>query len=117
MTENKKKVAISIGDLNGIGIELAFKCHKKISKICKPIYCINNEMLNLAAKKLKIKVPKDFELFETLGKFDIEAGKKAGAKTVAVATGSHSIDVLAKYKPDFIFQDFSNLESFLQILS
>ena len=86
MTENKKKVAISIGDLNGIGIELAFKCHKKISKICEPIYCINNEMLNLAAKKLKIKVPKDFELFETLGKFDIEAG------TVSKDAGKYSFD-------------------------
>ena len=86
MTENKKKVAISIGDLNGIGIELAFKCHKKISKICKPIYCINNEMLNLAAKKLKIKVPKDFELFETIGKFDIKEG------TVSKDAGKYSFD-------------------------
>ena len=46
MIENKAKIAVSVGDLNGIGIELAFKCHKEISKLCKPIYCINKKMLN-----------------------------------------------------------------------
>ena len=29
----KPKIAISIGDLNGIGIEIAFQAHEKISKI------------------------------------------------------------------------------------
>ena len=48
MTENKAKIAISIGDLNGIGVEIALKCHEKISKICQPIYCINNKMLEKA---------------------------------------------------------------------
>ena len=30
MIEKKPKIAISIGDLNGIGIEIALKCHEKI---------------------------------------------------------------------------------------
>ena len=34
---NLPKIAISVGDLNGIGIEIALKCHEEISKICKPI--------------------------------------------------------------------------------
>ncbi len=63
MTNNKPKIAISIGDLNGIGIEIALKCHEKISKICKPVYCINNTMLKKATKELNIEIPKDFELF------------------------------------------------------
>ena len=77
----KKKIAISIGDLNGIGIEIAIKSHEKISKICKPIYCINKKMLKLASKELGIKIPNDFEIHETIGEFDIKAGlvsKKSG---------------------------------------
>ena len=72
MTNNKPKIAISIGDLNGIGIEIALKCHEKISKICKPIYCINQNMLEKATNKLKITIPEDFELFEKeLGYFSL----------------------------------------------
>ena len=81
MTDFKPKIAISVGDLNGIGIEIAFKCHEKISKICTPIYCINNKMLKLAAKELKTEIPNDFEIFKTKGEFEIKAGtvtKKAG---------------------------------------
>ncbi len=82
---------------------------------------IRAELVAFGIKRGKAHAQFDFspEQIFVIGdtEFDIEAGKKAGAKTVAVATGSHSIDVLAKYKPDFIFQDFSNLESFLQILS
>lgn len=81
MINIKPKIAISIGDLNGIGVEIALKCHEKISKICQPIYCINDIMLKKASDKLKIEIPKDFELFETKGDFEIKEGtvsKKAG---------------------------------------
>jgi 4-hydroxythreonine-4-phosphate dehydrogenase len=81
MTNDKPKIAISIGDLNGIGIEIALLCHEKISKICTPIYCINTKMLKLASKELKIEIPKDFEIFKTKGEFEIKPGtvtKKAG---------------------------------------
>ena len=75
------KIAISIGDINGIGIEIALLSHEKISKICKPIYCINNQMLQLAVKELKVEIPKDFKTFETKGTFEIKPGivtKKSG---------------------------------------
>lgn len=78
---NLPKIAISIGDLNGIGIEIALKCHDKISKICQPIYCINKKMLAQASNLLKTEIPENFELFETKGEFDIKAGivsKKSG---------------------------------------
>lgn len=81
MTENKPKIAISIGDLNGIGIEIALKCHEKISKICHPIYCINSKMLKLACDELKMEIPNNFEIFKTKGEFEIKPGtvsKKAG---------------------------------------
>lgn len=75
------KIAISIGDLNGIGIEIALQAHSKISKICKPIYCINKEILKSACKELKVEIPKDFETFNTKGDFEIKPGfvsKKSG---------------------------------------
>ena len=77
----KPKIAISIGDLNGIGIEIALLSHENIKKICKPIYCINKQMLNLAVKELKIDIPTDFKIFETKGEFEIKPGivtKKSG---------------------------------------
>ena len=86
MTEIKPKIAISIGDLNGIGIEIALKYHEKVSKICQPIYCINDIMLKKASEKLKIEIPKDFELFETKGDFEIKAG------TVSKKAGKYSYD-------------------------
>ena len=86
MTESKPKIAISVGDLNGIGIEIALKCHEKISKICTPIYCINNKMLKFAAKELKTEVPNDFEIFKTKGEFEIKAG------TVSKKAGKYSYD-------------------------
>ncbi|MFA6741498.1 MAG: 4-hydroxythreonine-4-phosphate dehydrogenase [Arcobacteraceae bacterium] len=86
MTDLKPKIAVSIGDLNGIGIEIALKCHEKISKICQPIYCINTIMLKKASDKLKIEIPKDFELFETKGEFEIKSG------TVSKKAGKYSYD-------------------------
>jgi 4-hydroxythreonine-4-phosphate dehydrogenase len=56
----KKQVAISIGDLNGIGIEIALRSHNIISEIVEPIYCIDDSMLLQASKLLNIEVPKDF---------------------------------------------------------
>ena len=53
----KPNIAISIGDLNGVGIEIALKAHEEISKLCNPIYCINQKLLTQAAKLLNIKKP------------------------------------------------------------
>jgi phosphoglycolate phosphatase-like HAD superfamily hydrolase len=47
--------------------------------------------------------------------FDIIHGREAGAKVVAVATGSYSADELEKYDPDFLFEDFSDFKSVLKI--
>lgn len=77
----KPTIAISIGDLNGIGIQIALQSHDKIKKLCNPIYCINNKMLKKASKLLDMEVPKDFETFKTKGDFEIKPGqvsKKSG---------------------------------------
>lgn len=81
-----KKVAISIGDLNGIGIQIALESHKKISKFCKPIYCINQKMLKQASSKLNIDIPKDFITYKTKGEFTIKEAK------VSKESGQYSYD-------------------------
>ena len=59
-----KKVAISIGDINGVGIEIALSAHKAISKIIKPIYFVDLGVVECASKILKCEIPKDFEIYE-----------------------------------------------------
>lgn len=70
----KPTIAVSVGDLNGVGIEIALKAHDEISKLCSPLYCINSALLNRAAKLLKKEVPNDFKLYEVHGEFEINAG-------------------------------------------
>ena len=47
---------------------------------------------------------------------DINCGKVLGARTVAVATGSWSREQLAEHEPDFLFDDFSNVDDVIQTL-
>ena len=70
-----QKVAISIGDLNGVGVEIALKSHEKIKKLVKPIYCINKTMLKKAANLLNYPIPKDFETIDIKGDFEINPGR------------------------------------------
>lgn len=83
----KKKVAVSIGDLNGIGIELALRNHEAISQKISPMYCIDSVMLKQAADKLQIRIPLDFQTVEAIApSFDIEPGvisKHSGAYAYA----------------------------------
>lgn len=83
---NKKKVAISVGDLNGVGIEIAIKSHSEASKLCHPVYCINSSMLGRALKLLNMQKPDDFELYEVSGEFEIEPSQ------VSAASGRYSYD-------------------------
>jgi 4-hydroxythreonine-4-phosphate dehydrogenase len=83
----KKLVAISIGDLNGIGIQLALENHKNISTWITPLYCIDKAMLKQAVEKLNIPLPHDFETVEDIAPyFDIQAGcvtRQSGAYAYA----------------------------------
>jgi len=66
------KIAISIGDINGVGIEIALKAHKEISKLCTPIYCINSYMLTQATQLLNVEIPNDFQIHHVDGEFKIQ---------------------------------------------
>ncbi len=56
---SRKKIAISIGDINGVGLEIALKCHEEVSRLCHPVYCVDKEVLEDGAKILRVSVPKD----------------------------------------------------------
>src|SRR6201981_3419779 len=47
---------------------------------------------------------------------DIACGKALGARTVAVATGKWSRDELARYQPDFLIDDLSDVETIIDTL-
>ena len=47
---------------------------------------------------------------------DIACGKAIGARTIAVATGTWSRDKLTKYEPDFLIDDFSDVEGIINTL-
>ncbi len=87
---SKKKIAISIGDLNGVGIEIALKSHEAVSKLCEPIYCINSLMLEKASILLNIPIPNNFELADVSGAFEIQVGQ------VSLDAGKYSYDSFMK---------------------
>jgi 4-hydroxythreonine-4-phosphate dehydrogenase len=70
-----KKIAISIGDMNGIGIQLALENHNVISEIIDPLYCIDPKMLEQAATKLNLSIPNNFKTLDNIAHyFDIKPG-------------------------------------------
>ncbi|PAF47781.1 4-hydroxythreonine-4-phosphate dehydrogenase PdxA [Helicobacter sp. 12S02634-8] len=56
-----KKIAVSIGDINGIGPQIALTEHHHIKQFCQPIYCAHPQLLQKVCKKLDIPLPKDME--------------------------------------------------------
>ena len=57
----KKKIAISIGEPGGIGLQLAIENHEKVSSICEPLYLVDKEVALQAATLLQKKLPNDFQ--------------------------------------------------------
>ncbi|QOY51051.1 4-hydroxythreonine-4-phosphate dehydrogenase [Candidatus Sulfurimonas baltica] len=83
---SKPKISVSVGDLNGVGIEIILKAHKEISQYCTPVYCINKYMLQQASKLLHVEIPDDFQTSFVDGDFNIEPGK------VSAKSGNYSFD-------------------------
>ena len=101
---SRKKVAISIGDLNGIGIQLAIENHETICKEIEPLYCIDKTMLIQAAEKLHLPIPDGFKTIEEIAPhFEIQAGtvtKESGA--YAYASFVKAVDLAKEKKVDAI---------------
>jgi 4-hydroxythreonine-4-phosphate dehydrogenase len=81
-----KRIAISIGDLNGVGFEIALRAHNEIKQLCEPIYCINYSMAHQAAHLLHTQIPNDFHMFKVSGEFTIHPGE------VCPQSGRYSFD-------------------------
>jgi 4-hydroxythreonine-4-phosphate dehydrogenase len=86
----KPSLAISIGDLNGVGIEIALKEHRLISQWCHPIYCVDASMAQQAAQLLHVSVPDDFTTLAVAEDFKISAG------SVDARSGRYSFDAFMK---------------------
>jgi 4-hydroxythreonine-4-phosphate dehydrogenase len=84
-----KRLAISVGDLNGVGFEILLKTHETIKHLCQPLYCINYTMAHQAADLLHTQLPNDFSMVKVAGEFVIEAGK------VSAKSGRYSYDSFA----------------------
>ncbi|MCX6062187.1 MAG: 4-hydroxythreonine-4-phosphate dehydrogenase [Campylobacterales bacterium] len=81
-----KRIAISVGDLNGVGFEILLKAHNEIKKLCDPLYCINYTMAHQAASLLHTQFPNDFNMFKVAGEFTIIPGE------VSASSGKYSFD-------------------------
>jgi 4-hydroxythreonine-4-phosphate dehydrogenase len=78
-----KKVAISVGDLNGIGFEISILAHKRALALCQPIYCVSRGMARKACSLLGRKLPDDYECVGKESEFDIRTGEVAPVSAVA----------------------------------
>lgn len=69
-----KTLAISVGDLNGVGFEILLRSHEAVRKICRPFYCISASMANQAAEILGTDLPSDFVCRDVEGQFTVQPG-------------------------------------------
>lgn len=98
-----QKIAISIGDINGVGIQLALENHEKISKLCTPIYCIDKETLFKASKKLELEIPENFTIDGNYNKTKINPGKvKKDSGKFSYDSFLNAIDLAKNNKVDAI---------------
>ena len=74
------------------------------------------DVIKQVESKFKIKLNKEniFVVGDT--RFDVECGKEVGVKTITVATGKYSVEELKKYKPDYVFKDFSDINKIIKII-
>ena len=81
-----KRIAISVGDLNGVGFEIILKAHEHVKTLCEPMYCINYTMAHQSADILKRQIPNDFHMYKVSGEFTIVPGE------VSEFSGKYSYD-------------------------
>src|SRR5256714_4288022 len=79
-----------------------------------------NELGSFARARAKEKHGREFsaEEIDVIGDTprDIACGKALGARTIAVATGTWTREKLAEHHPDFLIDDFSNVDRLINTL-
>ena len=99
----RPRVAVSLGDINGVGVEIALKAHREISKLISPVYCINQPLLQSASELLNIDIPDDFELSEAGKAVEIEPGLVSSMSgEFSYASFLHAIELAQAEKVDAI---------------
>ncbi len=68
------KIAVSIGDINGVGLSIALAAHEIISQWCDPLYIVDDAIVDEACKKLHTSKSPTFRTFELDIPIQIEAG-------------------------------------------
>jgi len=102
-TLNKPRIAVSLGDINGVGVEIALKAHKEISQFVSPVYCINTALLKQAATLLKVEIPNDFITLDAGSDVEIEPGVvSAQSGTFSYDSFSQAIELAKDEKVDAI---------------
>jgi len=77
------KVAISIGDVNGIGPRLAIGAHDRVRQSVEPLYLVDRELIEESAKLMGVDIPDDFTTLSpgaeipTLSPGEVDAGSGA----------------------------------------
>ncbi|WP_297811099.1 4-hydroxythreonine-4-phosphate dehydrogenase [uncultured Helicobacter sp.] len=96
------KIAISVGDSNGVGLEILLKSHKAISKLCTPIYCVDKVLLKEVAKRLNIPMPKHLKYITPNAKIPpiipAKIAKESGAYSYASFLSALNLTLQGKTK-------------------
>ena len=67
------KLAVSIGDINGIGFEILLKAHLELCKICEPFYFIHENLFKKASKLLHLELKNaNLVCFKNAKKYDFK---------------------------------------------
>lgn len=125
LEELSHKENVLIGLLTGNVEEIAYEKMKllglrdyfKVGSFGSDPHEKRSDLVDVAkekAEKLGHKIDEIYVIGDTPR--DIQAGKEANVKTIAVATGTSSKDELKKYNPDYLLEDFKNTEEFMKTI-
>jgi len=96
-------------ELEKFGLAKYFCCI--VTALDTPFPKPSPEALKKCAQKLRVKIDECAVVGDSVT--DVKAGKKAGAKTVAVLTGIFTREELERGKPDLILENINELPVFL----
>jgi len=109
------RIAISIGDPNGIGPEIALKAHETISQFCHPVYFAGIDLFEQAAKKLNLQIPKNFDLLPPAPACTIQPGTTtAEAGAYSFSSFKKAVDAVKTKECDAVVTLPINKESWMK---
>lgn len=69
------KLAVSLGDPNGIGPQLLLETHAEVARLCEPVYCCDERVLQECAERLGVEIPNDIRLADGGGECSLHPGQ------------------------------------------